>query len=239
MPTTLPFSLSLSNQTVTDLKNAGMKLYFFRQSATSTLSASPLVLDRQDNYLSNNPYNLDNSFQAYISTTPLKDNAQINPGSMIAASPGQTVIVDNVGTLSVQNSAPSKEAIYFSLSNGSYTAGLMSPGPNSGQSAPFVGFNLVPNLGSGLAPKNTILMGWSASSYSVGSLMAYAPSQCLLLNLDLCGTSPNCIYNSATGWDCSLPGSSLVPAYTPLKSVLILSPGGNQPYAQTLTPYDL
>ncbi|MFN3228916.1 MAG: hypothetical protein ACK41P_03595 [Asticcacaulis sp.] len=142
--------------------------------------------------------------------------------------------MDSVGTLSVQNGAPSNEAVYFSLSSGSYTAGLTSAGPYSGKSAPFVGFNLVPNLGSGLAPKNTILMGWSASSYSVGSLMAYAPSQCLLLNLDACGASPTCVYDSTAGWESGLPGSSLVSAYTALKSVLIVSPGGNQPYAQQI-----
>lgn len=221
--------LEIDSNTLTSLKDAGEKLYFFRKSYSSSVSGVAVAYDIVVNYLSNNNFIIQPVSGAYLSSAKINPNKIITIGNSVSVSLGQTVTVTN-SLLSVSPTAPDPDAVFFNNEDSdNWVMGLLAPLPSDNTTLGNFNALTTTNIAlTGCQPTNTILLMWSSANYQLGAVIVDTLSPSLLINLDNSSGTSNITYSSS-GWGCSGSEASDVPVNVPLSNYLFC-PTVNKPF---------
>jgi len=99
MSTPYEIDISLSPDTVTQLKDEGFALYGFKAVATTIRGAAPLVWFRTLTFLNTTKVHWSEQYQAYISTSAIITNGEIDASANVDMDLGATANVDAAGIL--------------------------------------------------------------------------------------------------------------------------------------------
>lgn len=223
-------TITLSAATVQGLHDETYALYGFtavRYGPRLTMARSfgggyPLVWLRQTTYLENNVVTFDDGvLGAYISVTPLVENAVVQVGATIQATLGQTISVDTNGQLTPLTSGSPGVVSILNTDQAAWTCGLtqtIGAGP-----APTCAFPLHGGAQNMIAPTAKILVMFAIDSIPQGAAVSTAYASGFLI--DFASEAERAVaFDIDTGW--SAGGATWARAIAPgadLGSLLITS----------------
>lgn len=199
-------TITLDAATLQGLKDQDYALYVFaavRYGPRLTQVRSfgggyPLVWSRLETYLTNTDVTFDDGLpSAYVSTTPLVENAVVQVGSSDPTGPGQTVVVDQYGQLTgLTTGSPGTISIH-NTGETAWTCGLLLPLDQA--SMPICAFPLHGGAMDMIAPTARILVMFAINSIPPGSAVSTAYSDGLLI--DFSGETQRAVgFDIDKGW---------------------------------------
>jgi hypothetical protein len=223
-------TITLNTATVQGLHDETYALYGFSAvrygprlaMARSFGGGYPLVWLRQTTYLENNIVTFDDAaLSAYVSVTPLVENAVIQVGVTAPATLGQTVSVDDNGQFAALASGSPGVVSILNTGQTAWTCGLTQPigdGP-----APTCAFPLHGGGQDMIAPTTKILIMFAIDSIPQGAAVSTAYSNGFLI--DFASEAQRAVtFDIDAGW--SAGGATWARAIAPgtdLGSLLITS----------------
>lgn len=188
--------ISMSAASVDALKNQNTALYAFqavrygpqlRQSPTAAGFGGgyPLVWYRSTAYLTNTEITWGDDLSAYISLTPLADNARIEVGQSQAIGLGEMVKVTANATLGLPTQGPDPAvATLTSDAKGYVTCGLAAKVVGGASPAPICAFPLYPEGMAMIAPTQQTLVMFALDQPKAGMAITTAYGAGLLVDFD-------------------------------------------------------
>ncbi|MFA6117246.1 MAG: hypothetical protein WC729_24825 [Sphingomonas sp.] len=216
-------TITLSSQTLDELKQGGFTLYAFLPVQCSNRTGVPLVWQRIDQYLGRIPVDFPAALSAYASTSTIAPNAAVEPDSVSAVKPGQLVTFSgSAWTLSTAGLAPDVVGIVSAAAQ-SFGCGLAA------DQVPFCAFTLLAGALVPITPIKAICLMFATSDYDAGVYMVNALGPTMLVTL-ADGVERQVAYDVATGWSpTGVDWAMVANAGTSLKDLLLLRPGTNEP----------
>lgn len=204
--------ISMSAASVDALKNQNAALYAFQavrygpKLRQSLMSAGfgggyPLVWFRSTTYMANTaiPWD-DNDLSAYISSTPLADNARIDVGDSQAIGLGEMVMVTANGTLGLPTQGPNPSVATITSDATDYLAcGLAAKVSGGASPAPICAFPLNPGGMDMITPTQQVLAMFALDQPQAGMAIttAYAPGMLVDFNTE---AQRSVSFDIKTGW---------------------------------------
>lgn len=185
----------------------------------------PLVWLRRLNYLANTTIAWDDACAAYISTTPLAENAVIVVGDQTPVAMGQKVVASDSGLAPAVQGNDAGVASIVSAATVALTCGL-SLAESSADPAPVCGFPLYPGAMDMIAPAGRILVMFALDQAKVGMAITGAYAAGLLVDFGS-DTDRQITFDILAGW--SAQGAAwarAVPVDSDLAPLLILPANG-------------
>ena len=213
MATQYEVEISMSQETVTDLHNAGFALYGFKAVNSQQQGGAPLVWIRTTAYLNVTQINWQENYRAYISSTEISANTQIVVKNDVYVDFGQTAVVSDDGMMTVvsntitinnQGTQPWTCGISHQLAGGGFT--------------PICAFPLHNRSADVIAPIEKVLFMFATINVNTGTVIYQVDSSGLLIDLTESQTRA-VTYDINTGWACGgqpwcqeiAPDADLVP----------------------------
>jgi hypothetical protein len=181
-------TISLSSATVQALDTGNLALYGFTavsygpvlKAAIGYGGGYPLVWFRIPHCLQNTVVTLSDPAVAYISVTPLSENAVVTVSASAAAAVGQTVQVAATGLLTTETSGQPGTISVVNQGSTSWTCGL---GADAGSGpAPICAFALHGNSMDMIGPTAKVLVMFAVDKIPVGSAVSTAYAEGLLID---------------------------------------------------------
>ncbi len=219
-------SIILPPATVRALQDGSFALYGFaavrygpRLTAMGFGGGYPMVWFRNTRYLQNNVVTWSDAPVAFISASPLAENAVIAVGSSQATAVGGTVQVSAYGALTPITSGNPGVVSIVNQGAQAWTAGLAVDA--GGGAAPICAFPLHGGLMNMIAPTSKILVMFAINSIMPGTAISTAYSSGLLIDF-ADQTSRAVTFDIDQGWDASgAVWATPVPPQSNLAALLI------------------
>jgi len=205
MATQYQIQITMSQDTIAQLKSDTYSLYGFKAVRNGNGQAAPLVwfkTERQD-LLTDTTINWVEQYQAYISNGQIISGGTINASNATEMKLGQTANVNKYGNLDAVNKGNS---LAISLNNPS-TTHYMASGISqliSGKASPMIALPLHGGTEEEFIPIEKVLLMFATSTVNTGTVIYQSYTKGVLLDLTTAEGSPKTRalkYEMDTGWD--------------------------------------
>lgn len=198
MATDYEIDISLSQTTLNDLKNGGFSLYAFKAVQATVNGGAPLVWFKTDSFLTTTQVKWQEQYQAYISTSEIIANGEIDASNSINMNLGQTADVSENGLLTSAQGGTSGAVSILNQGSAEWTAGISQM--TNGVANPMVAIPLYGNMMDVVAPIEKVLVMFATESVNTGVVIYQSYSQGLMIDLTADNTRA-VNFDINTGWD--------------------------------------
>lgn len=179
--TTYMIDLSISAETLVAMKNAGHALYAFKAVRCGAPGGVPLVWFETSQYLMTTEIAWKETYQAYISTSPIVPGAMVVESAACDIALGQTATVSTEGTLTASPTGAPGAISIANAGQGRWTCGPAQI--VDGVSAPICALPLGVDLMDVVTPVEQVLLMFAAVPVNTGAAVLTAWSPGLLVDL--------------------------------------------------------
>jgi hypothetical protein len=220
MATHQQITVTLSPATIAELQNLGYALYVMRAFDTTNAAGKPLVWLSTTQFAENTTIAFEMTYQVYVSTSQVINNAVITAMTTAPVALGQTAAIDAKGVLTVTQGGNPTGVTIVNQGTTRYTAGLAVP-VNGNAVAPIFAEPLHGLAEDIAAPREQFLLTFTTQGVAAGTLIGHAMSQSLLV--DLAGADQQTVaFDIDTGWNAGgATWATPVPAGADLTPVLV------------------
>lgn len=173
--------ISLPPATVDALKNGGFALYAFKAVKSSMAGGAPLVWFRTTSFLSTTAVTWEEQYEAYISTSEIIANGQIEASAKIATDLGQTAHVTQNGNMTKSSDGGTGAISLLNDGTAPWTAGISQVA--KGKASPMCA---IPLYGGGLdviVPIQKVLLTFATTPVNTGTVIYKAFSPSVMIDL--------------------------------------------------------
>jgi hypothetical protein len=223
MPPPYNITIGMSQPTLTALQNSGFYLCGFKGVSPGIQIGEP-VLWLQSRYISlNTVVAWSETYQAQTSKSQLLANAKIMTAAAYSINLGHALEINDSGDPDRTKSGGARNAISLlnetttQLASGPHRNHLVTP------AAPLCAFSLYSKLMSALAPIELVLLEFTTTPVSAGTVIYQASNQAVLVDLTI-ESQVAVTFDINHGWSAGgSPGVTLVAPGTSLAPLLLLS----------------
>ena len=200
MSTPYEIDISLSPETVKELKDGGYALYGFKAVKSTVVGAAPLVWFTDLNFLNTTRVKWTEQYQAYISTDQIISNGVIDASANVDINLGQTANVDEDQNLTPVSEGTPLAISIFNQSSMPLTAGISQM--NNGSANPMCAIPLHGNMLDVVVPIEKVLLTFASNTVNTGTVIYKAYASGLLIDLTSANTrSVSFDINNGWTWD--------------------------------------
>lgn len=181
MSTPYEIDVSLSANTVTELKNQGFALYGFKAVGTTIGGAAPLVWFRTLTFLNTTKVNWTEQYQAYISTSAIITNGEIDASANVDVNLGQVANVDASGNLTPVGGGTAGAISINNKSSSHYTCGISQMAGSTAN--PMCAIPLNGKMMDEVVPIEKVLLTFASNTVDTGSVIYKCFSSGLMIDL--------------------------------------------------------
>lgn len=200
MSTPYEIDISLSPETVKELKDGGYALYGFKAVKSTVVGAAPLVWFTDLNFLNTTRVKWTEQYQAYISTDQIISNGVIDASANVDINLGQTANVDEDQNLTPVSEGTPLAISIFNQSSMPLTAGISQM--NNGAANPMCAIPLHGNMLDVVVPIEKVLLTFASNTVNTGTVIYKAYASGLLIDLTADNTrAVSFDINKGWAWD--------------------------------------
>lgn len=200
MSTPYEIDISLSPETVKELKDGGYALYGFKAVKSTVVGAAPLVWFTDLNFLNTTKVKWTEQYQAYISTDQIISNGVIDASANVDINLGQTANVDEDQNLTPVSEGTPLAISIFNQSSMPLTAGISQM--NNGSANPMCAIPLHGNMLDVVVPIEKVLLTFASNTVNTGTVIYKAYASGLLIDLTADNTrAVSFDINKGWAWD--------------------------------------
>ena len=198
MGSSYEIDIALSPDTVADLKNSGFALYAFKAVKSAVAGGAPLVWFSTTSILTKTQVTWEEQYQAYISTSQIVANGQVNASTSCDVNLGQVASVDANGNMVAKSGGTASAISIMNNSSSRWTTGISQVAggnPNPMCAIPLFGNNL-----DVVVPIEKVLLMFASNTVNTGTVIykAYSPG----LLIDLTASQTRAVsFDIDDGWD--------------------------------------
>lgn len=197
MSTPYEIDISLSPDTVTQLKDEGFALYGFKAVATTIRGAAPLVWFRTLTFLNTTKVHWSEQYQAYISTSPIITNGEIDASANVDMDLGGTANVDAAGILTPMGDGTPGAISINNQSSNHWTCGISQMA--EGTANPMCAIPLNGKMLDVIVPIEKVLLTFASNTVDTGTVIYKCFSSGLMIDLTAKNTR-SVAFDIDNGW---------------------------------------
>jgi hypothetical protein len=197
MSTPYEIDVSLSPDTVTQLKAEGFALYGFKAVSTTIGGAAPLVWFRTLTFLNTTKVKWTEQYQAYISTSAIITNGEIDASTNVDMDLGATANVDASGNLTPVGGGAAGAISINNQSSNHWTCGISQMAGNTAN--PMCAIPLNGNMLDEVVPIEKVLLTFASNTVDMGTVIYKCFSSGLMVDLTAANTR-SVAFDIDKGW---------------------------------------
>ena len=186
MSTPYEIDVTLSADTVTQLKDEGFALYGFKAVATTIGGAAPLVWFRTLTFLNTTKVKWTEQYQAYISTSAIITNGEIDASANVDMDLGATANVDAAGNLTPVGGGTAGAISINNQSTNHWTCGISQMAGTTAN--PMCAIPLNGKMLDVVVPIEKVLLTFASNTVDTGTVIYKCFSSGLMIDLTASNT---------------------------------------------------